>query len=65
MMLSAFNMILFLKGQTMSMTSKIVSDALLLDAHPQDDLDFYCLGKRELARDDDLPPRTLTAGTLI
>lgn len=36
----------------MSMMYKIIADALqsqgLLDSHPQDYLNFYCLGRREL-----------------
>jgi len=51
----------------MSMMYKIVADALqsqgLVDAHPQDYLNFYCLGKRELASDDGLSPRTLCNDT--
>ncbi|KAI9103642.1 hypothetical protein K1719_023265 [Acacia pycnantha] len=44
--------ILFWQGQTMSMMYRIVADALkqagLTDrCHPQDYLNFYCLGKRE------------------
>ncbi|RLN17351.1 phospholipase D delta-like [Panicum miliaceum] len=55
--------ILFWQGQTMSMMYKIVADALqsqgLLDAHPQDYLNFYCLGRRELADGDISSPKTL------
>ncbi|KAL6636546.1 hypothetical protein ACP70R_024118 [Stipagrostis hirtigluma subsp. patula] len=51
--------ILFWQGQTMSMMYKIVADALqsqgLLEAHPQDYLNFYCLGKRELAGEGSSP----------
>lgn len=51
--------ILFWQGQTMSMMYKIVADTLqsqgLLEAHPQDYLNFYCLGKRELADDVSSP----------
>jgi len=47
----------------MSMMYKIVADALqsqgLLDAHPQDYLNFYCLGRRELADGDISSPKTL------
>ncbi|XP_061337154.1 phospholipase D delta-like [Gastrolobium bilobum] len=42
--------ILFWQGQTMSMMYRIVADALKksgLSDHPQDYLNFYCLGKRE------------------
>ncbi|XP_020218949.1 phospholipase D delta [Cajanus cajan] len=44
--------ILFWQGQTMSMMYKIVADALKKAGlsgqyHPQDYLNFYCLGKRE------------------
>ncbi|KAJ1419990.1 Phospholipase D/Transphosphatidylase [Sesbania bispinosa] len=44
--------ILFWQGQTMSMMYKIVADALKKaglssEYHPQDYLNFYCLGKRE------------------
>jgi phospholipase D1/2 len=39
----------------MSMMYKIIADALrkegLDDAHPQDYLNFYCLGKREITSD--------------
>jgi phospholipase D1/2 len=39
----------------MSMMYKIVADALrkedLHEAHPQDYLNFYCLGKREITSD--------------
>ncbi|XP_006650874.2 phospholipase D delta-like [Oryza brachyantha] len=49
--------ILFWQGQTMSSMYKIIADALqmqgLLEAHPQDYLNFYCLGKRELAAGGD------------
>ena len=45
------------------MMYKIVADALqsqgLLDAHPQDYLNFYCLGRRELAGGDISSPKTL------
>jgi phospholipase D1/2 len=51
----------------MSMMYKIVADTLqsqgLLDAHPQDYLNFYCLGKRELAGGDILSPKTLCSDT--
>lgn len=51
----------------MSMMYKIVADALesqgLVDTHPQDYLNFYCLGKCELASNDDLSPRTLCNDT--
>ncbi|VAH97135.1 unnamed protein product [Triticum turgidum subsp. durum] len=50
---AAVQQILFWQGQTMSMMYKIIADALesqgLLDSHPQDYLNFYCLGRRELA----------------
>ncbi|KAH1236962.1 Phospholipase D delta [Glycine max] len=49
---AAVQEILFWQGQTMSMMYKIIADALekagLSDKyHPQDYLNFYCLGKRE------------------
>ncbi|KAK7318749.1 hypothetical protein RJT34_03456 [Clitoria ternatea] len=49
---AAVQEILFWQGQTMSMMYKIIADALkkagLSDQyHPQDYLNFYCLGKRE------------------
>ncbi|KAJ7968041.1 Phospholipase D [Quillaja saponaria] len=49
---AAVQEILFWQGQTMTMMYKIISDALkkagLSDKyHPQDYLNFYCLGKRE------------------
>ncbi|KAF7069192.1 hypothetical protein CFC21_074856 [Triticum aestivum] len=50
---AAVQQILFWQGQTMSMMYKIIADALesqgLVDSHPQDYLNFYCLGRRELA----------------
>lgn len=46
------------KGHTMSMMYKIVADALrkegLHETHPQEYLNFYCLGKREI--NSDAPP---------
>uniref|UniRef100_A0A0E0LJ47 phospholipase D n=1 Tax=Oryza punctata TaxID=4537 RepID=A0A0E0LJ47_ORYPU len=52
---AAMQEILFWQGQTMSMMYKIVADALrkegLDDTHPQDYLNFYCLGKREVSND--------------
>ncbi|KAF0906614.1 hypothetical protein E2562_012064 [Oryza meyeriana var. granulata] len=52
---AAMQEILFWQGQTMSMMYKIVADALrkegLHDTHPQDYLNFYCLGKREASSD--------------
>jgi len=43
------------KGHTMSMMYKIVADALrkegLNESHPQEYLNFYCLGKREVLSD--------------
>ncbi|CAM0902928.1 unnamed protein product [Alopecurus aequalis] len=49
---AAMQEILFWQGQTMSMMYKIIADALrkegLVDAHPQDYLNFYCLGRREI-----------------
>ena len=43
------------KGHTMSMMYKIVADALrkegLHESHPQEYLNFYCLGKREVSSD--------------
>jgi phospholipase D1/2 len=49
---AAVQEILFWQGQTMSMMYKIIADALekagLSECyHPQDYLNFYCLGKRE------------------
>ncbi|KAL3020677.1 hypothetical protein AAZX31_05G157000 [Glycine max] len=49
---AAVQEILFWQGQTMSMMYKIVADALekaglSYQYHPQDYLNFYCLGKRE------------------
>jgi len=49
---AAVQEILFWQGQTMSMMYKIVADALAKAGlsecyHPQDYLNFYCLGKRE------------------
>uniref|UniRef100_A0A453MFH8 phospholipase D n=1 Tax=Aegilops tauschii subsp. strangulata TaxID=200361 RepID=A0A453MFH8_AEGTS len=50
---AAVQQILFWQGQTMSMMYKIIADALesqgLVDSHPQEYLNFYCLGRRELA----------------
>ncbi|KAL6893728.1 hypothetical protein ACP4OV_007826 [Aristida adscensionis] len=55
--------ILFWQGQTMSMMYKIVADALqsqgLLEAHPQDYLNFYCLGKREVVGAEASSPANL------
>ncbi|XP_052163482.1 phospholipase D delta-like isoform X1 [Oryza glaberrima] len=52
---AAMQEILFWQGQTMSMMYKIVAEALqkegLHDTHPQDYLNFYCLGKREVSND--------------
>ncbi|XP_071682359.1 phospholipase D delta isoform X2 [Lolium perenne] len=52
---AAMQEILFWQGQTMSMMYKIIADALrkegLDDAHPQEYLNFYCLGKREITSD--------------
>ncbi|KAG8080841.1 hypothetical protein GUJ93_ZPchr0007g6274 [Zizania palustris] len=52
---AAMQEILFWQGQTMSMMYKIVAEALqkegLQDTHPQDYLNFYCLGKREATSD--------------
>ncbi|CAN6291154.1 unnamed protein product [Urochloa humidicola] len=64
---AAMQQILFWQGQTMSMMYKIVADTLhnqgLVDAHPQDYLNFYCLGKRELADGDVSSPKTLCNDT--
>ncbi|XP_057493395.1 phospholipase D delta-like [Actinidia eriantha] len=51
---SAMQEILFWQGQTMAMMYKIIAEALdkagLSDKyHPQDYLNFYCLGKREVS----------------
>ncbi|QHO37124.1 Phospholipase D delta [Arachis hypogaea] len=60
----AIQEILFWQGQTMSMMYKIVADALKKAGlshhyHPQDYLNFYCLGKREpLSSDIPLPTQT-------
>uniref|UniRef100_I1PH77 Phospholipase D n=1 Tax=Oryza glaberrima TaxID=4538 RepID=I1PH77_ORYGL len=55
--------ILFWQGQTMSMMYKIIADALrmqgLVEAHPQDYLNFYCLGKREVAAGDSMSQTSL------
>ncbi|KAG8061724.1 hypothetical protein GUJ93_ZPchr0003g17345 [Zizania palustris] len=60
---AAMQQILFWQGQTMSMMYRITADALqtqgLLEAHPQDYLNFYCLGKRELAAGDSMSPTSL------
>ncbi|KAL5198262.1 hypothetical protein ABZP36_001774 [Zizania latifolia] len=52
---AAMQEILFWQGQTMSMMYKIVAEALqkegLQNTHPQDYLNFYCLGKREASSD--------------
>uniref|UniRef100_A0A0D9YHH2 Phospholipase D n=1 Tax=Oryza glumipatula TaxID=40148 RepID=A0A0D9YHH2_9ORYZ len=52
---AAMQEILFWQGQTMSMMYKIIAEALqkegLDDTHPQDYLNFYCLGKREVSND--------------
>ncbi|KAK8916872.1 Phospholipase D delta [Platanthera zijinensis] len=45
--------ILFWQGQTMEMMYRIISQEIMnmkLDAHPQDYLNFYCLGNRELPK---------------
>lgn len=45
--------ILFWQGQTMEMMYRIISQEITnmkLDAHPQDYLNFYCLGNRELPK---------------
>ncbi|CAM0146607.1 unnamed protein product [Urochloa decumbens] len=64
---AAMQQILFWQGQTMSMMYKIVADTLqnqgLVDAHPQDYLNFYCLGKRERADGDVSSPKTLCNDT--
>ncbi|EEE60272.1 hypothetical protein OsJ_13309 [Oryza sativa Japonica Group] len=55
--------ILFWQSQTMSMMYKIIADALqmqgLVEAHPQDYLNFYCLGKREVAAGDSMSQTSL------
>ncbi|CAD6220409.1 unnamed protein product [Miscanthus lutarioriparius] len=49
---AAMQEILYWQGHTMSMMYKIVADALrkegLHESHPQEYLNFYCLGKREV-----------------
>ncbi|KAK7247301.1 hypothetical protein RIF29_42182 [Crotalaria pallida] len=52
--------ILFWQGQTMSMMYRIIADALFKEGlsnkyHPQDFLNFYCLGKRELQSSENPP----------
>ncbi|OEL16526.1 Phospholipase D delta [Dichanthelium oligosanthes] len=52
---AAMQEILYWQGHTMSMMYKIVADALrkegLHERHPQEYLNFYCLGKREVLSD--------------
>ncbi|CAN6222926.1 unnamed protein product [Urochloa humidicola] len=52
---AAMQEILYWQGHTMSLMYKIVADALrkegLNERHPQDYLNFYCLGKREVLSD--------------
>ncbi|KAK3126786.1 hypothetical protein QOZ80_7AG0562520 [Eleusine coracana subsp. coracana] len=52
---AAMQEILYWQGHTMSMMYKIVADALrkegLHETHPQEYLNFYCLGKREITSD--------------
>ncbi|KAG2640874.1 hypothetical protein PVAP13_2KG125248 [Panicum virgatum] len=52
---AAMQEILYWQGHTMSMMYKIVADALrkegLNESHPQEYLNFYCLGKREVLSD--------------
>ncbi|WVZ62645.1 hypothetical protein U9M48_012365 [Paspalum notatum var. saurae] len=52
---AAMQEILYWQGHTMSMMYKIVADALrkegLHESHPQEYLNFYCLGKRETLND--------------
>ncbi|KAL6639645.1 hypothetical protein ACP70R_023375 [Stipagrostis hirtigluma subsp. patula] len=53
---AAMQEILYWQGHTMSMMYKIVADALRKEGlhethHPQDYLNFYCLGKREVSGD--------------
>ncbi|MED6143158.1 hypothetical protein PIB30_003863 [Stylosanthes scabra] len=62
---SAVQEILFWQAQTMSMMYKIVADALKKAGlshhyHPQDYLNFYCLGKRETLSSD-IPSPTQTS----
>ncbi|OAY62953.1 Phospholipase D delta [Ananas comosus] len=54
---AAMQEILFWQGQTMSMMYKTIAEALKKEglsesSHPQDYLNFYCLGKREPAPKD-------------
>ncbi|KAK8459828.1 hypothetical protein SEVIR_2G220800v4 [Setaria viridis] len=52
---AAMQEILYWQGHTMSLMYKIVADALrkegLHERHPQEYLNFYCLGKREVLSD--------------
>ncbi|CAL9128086.1 unnamed protein product [Musa textilis] len=57
---AAVQEILFWQGQTMSMMYKVVGDALKEEGlseshHPQDYLNFYCLGKCEPVLKENLP----------
>ncbi|CAL9196671.1 unnamed protein product [Musa hybrid cultivar] len=60
---NAVQEILFWQGQTMQMMYEIVAQELksvnLENAHPQDFLNFYCLGNREIAPKENLQQQSL------
>ncbi|CAN0847886.1 Phospholipase D delta [Linum grandiflorum] len=61
--------ILFWQGQTMQMMYKLIAEELksmkMEDAHPQDYLNFFCLGNREKLPKDKLPNKASNVAEVV